>query len=104
IIFNVSASGANLFIQIYPSAEDNSFFIINPTTDRINDSDPYDNDPSLNMLVTFNITVPSNDGYYILFIIAGDASGSPPPFAILEIGFSVGGVAPPGVDWLSIIF
>jgi hypothetical protein len=104
IFFNISASGSNLFIQAHPNAKDNALFTIFPTTDRINDSDSYDNDPTADMiLVTFNITTPSIDDYYVIFIIAGDSSNSQPPFVFLEIGVSVGGVAPPGFD-LSLLF
>ena len=103
IIFNVSATGSNLFIQVYPGAEDNSLFTISPTTNRINDGDPEDNDPSTDILVTFNITVPSTNGYYVIFIISGDSTSTPPPFAILEIEVSVGGVAAPGFDFSNIL-
>jgi hypothetical protein len=99
IYFNISASGSNLFIQAHPNAEDNALFTIFPTTDRINDSGLYDNDPTPGIvLVTFNVTTPSSDGYYVFFIIAGDNSSSQPPFAFLEISVSIGGVGPPGFD------
>ena len=35
------------------------------------------------------------DGFYYLFILAGDNSSSQPDFDYVTIGFSVGGVAPP---------
>lgn len=104
INFNISASGSNLFIQAHPGAGDNYLFTIHPTTNRINDGDSYDNDPSLNnILVTFNVTTPSNEDYYVIFILAGDSSSGQPPFTFLEIEVSVGGVAAPGFDF-SIIF
>ncbi len=103
IFFDVNASGSDLFIRVYPGVEDNNLFIINPTTDRINDGDPEDNDPSTDILVTFNITAPSTNGYYVIFIIAGDSAEAQPPFAILEIAVSVGGVAAPGFDFSKIL-
>jgi len=103
IFIEVSASGSDLFIQIYPGAEDNSLFTINPTTDIINDGDQEDDDPSTDILVTFTITTPSANGYYVIFIMAGDSAEAQPPFAILEIAVSVGGVAAPGFDFSKIL-
>lgn len=103
IYFNISASGSNLFIQAHPNAEDNGLFTILPTNERINDSGIYDNDPTADMiLVTFTVTTPASDGYYIIFIIAGDNSSAQPPFAFLEIGVSIGGVVLPGFDFSSL--
>ena len=103
IFFNISASGSNLFIQTHPNAEDNALFTISPTTDRINDSGLYDDNPAADMiLVSFNATIPSDDGYYVIFIIAGDSSSSQPPLTFIEIGVSIGGVAPPGFDLSSL--
>ncbi|MHA1985368.1 MAG: hypothetical protein ACW98D_01900 [Promethearchaeota archaeon] len=102
IIINVSASGSDLFIQIYPGAEDNSLFTINPTTNRIQDGDIYDVDPSADMLVTFNITAPASKEFYYIFIIAGEFNNAQPALATLQIGVSVEGAAPPGIDFSNI--
>ena len=102
IVFNVTAMGPNLFVQApseNTSVMQNGMIMILPTTERILDNSTEDKDSNPNaMIVTFNITIPEQEGYYILFILAGDNSsgvGNPPDFAYLEIGFSVGGVAPP---------
>ncbi|MFX0012233.1 MAG: hypothetical protein ACFE9R_18110 [Candidatus Hermodarchaeota archaeon] len=96
IYFNISATGSNLFVQFIPGAKDNDLFNVDPTTNRINDSTLYDSDPTLNSITTqFNITTPMDDGYYTIFIIAGDNSTGQISFAYLEIAFNVGGVLPP---------
>jgi len=100
IVFNVTATGPSLFIQApneTTSVMQNGQLNIQPTTDKIFDGSGEDKDlDSGAMIITFNITIPETDGYYNLFILAGDNStGSPPDFAYVEIGFSVGGVAPP---------
>jgi hypothetical protein len=44
--------------------------------------------------------MPETEGFYYLFILAGDSlpgAGNPPDFAYVEIGFSVGGVAQPPI-------
>jgi len=101
IVFNVTATGVNLFVQApneTTSVMQNGQLTILPTTARILDDAPGE-DKDLNpnvMIITFNITIPEAVGFYYLFILAGDNStGSPPDFAYVEIGFSVGGVAPP---------
>jgi len=102
IVFNVTATGASLFIQApneTTSVMQNGQLTILPTTDRI--FDDYGEDKDLDpdeMIITFNITIPETDGFYYLFILAGDNSTGPgvaPNFAYVEIGFSVGGVTPP---------
>jgi hypothetical protein len=97
VIFNISATGANLFVQAISGARDNDFFIIQPTTERINESSIYDLDPTSNsIIVTFNVTTPINDGYYSIFIIAGnDAHDTNINFAYREIFINVGDAAPP---------
>ena len=102
IIFNVTATGSSLFIQApneNTSVMQNGQLMITPTTDKIWDDSGEDKDPTPNvMIITFNITVPETVGFYNLLILAGDNSsgvGNPPDFAYIEIGFSVGGVAPP---------
>ncbi|MFX0057772.1 MAG: hypothetical protein ACFE85_06415 [Candidatus Hodarchaeota archaeon] len=98
ITFNITATGSNLFIQAPSDAKENNQFTILPTTTRILDNSANDSNPNLNaMTVTFNITAPSEDGYYTILILAGDnsVSGSPPPFDYIEIDFSIGGVLPP---------
>ncbi|MFX1586914.1 MAG: hypothetical protein ACFFC1_02060 [Promethearchaeota archaeon] len=97
IIFNVTATGPNLFIQAPADAKENNQFNILPTTNRILDGSGDDINPTSNaMTVVFNITTPTQDGYYTILIIAGDdsVSGSPPPFDYIEIGFSIGGIGP----------
>ena len=102
IIFNVTATGTSLFVQApneNTTIMQNGQLTILPTTDRIFDDSGEDKDsnPSA-MIITFNITIPETEGFYSLFILAGDNSsgvGNPPDFQYIEIGFSVGGVAPP---------
>jgi len=102
VVFNITATGNNLFIQARNDTTDDDFMhngllTILPTTDRILDDAPgVDKDTDSNeMIVTFNITVPDTDGFYYLFILAGDDSSGQPDFDSVRIGFSVGGVAPP---------
>ena len=102
IAFNVTATGPSLFVQApneNTSVMQNGQIMILPTTDKIFDGSGEDKDSNPNaMIITFNITVPEAEGYYSLFILAGDNSSAPsvpPDFAYIEIGFSVGGVAPP---------
>jgi hypothetical protein len=102
IFFNVTATGSSLFIQApneNTSVMQNGEIMILPTTNKIFDGSGEDKDSNPNaMIVIFNVTVPETDGFYILLILAGDnssAPGVPPDFAYIEIGFSVGGVAPP---------
>jgi hypothetical protein len=106
IVFNVTATGVNLFVQApneTTSVMQNGQLTILPTTARILDDAPGE-DKDLNpnvMIITFNITIPEAVGFYYLFILAGDNSagpGNPPDFAYVEIGFSVGGVAPPETE------
>ncbi|MFX1572585.1 MAG: hypothetical protein ACFFB0_07545 [Promethearchaeota archaeon] len=104
IVFNITATGPNLFVQAIPGAKDNDLFVIFPTTERINDSSVFDLDPTANsILVTFNITTPNETGYYTIFIIAGDNTHGQIKFEFLEINVNVGGVAPPPqYDWSTI--
>jgi hypothetical protein len=97
IYFNISATGSNLFVQFIPGAKDNSLFDVSPTTDRINDSSLYDLDPTHDsILTTFNVTTPTEEGIYTIFIIAGDnETGFAIPFADLEISINIGGVTAP---------
>ncbi|MHA1988437.1 MAG: hypothetical protein ACW98D_17545, partial [Promethearchaeota archaeon] len=108
MIFNVTATGSSLFVQAPLTAKDNGLFNILPNTNRITDGSVNDQNPNPNEItVVFNITTPVQEEFYYILIIAGDDSvpgGNPPPFAYVEIGFSIGGAAPPGVDWLSKIF
>jgi hypothetical protein len=102
IIFNVTATGTSLFVQApneTTSVMQNGQLTIRPTTNKIFDDSVEDKDSNPNiMIITFNITVPETEGYYSLFILAGDNSsgvGNPPDFQYIEIGFSIGGIAPP---------
>ncbi|MBY8988784.1 MAG: hypothetical protein KGD61_10045 [Candidatus Lokiarchaeota archaeon] len=99
IVFNITATGTNLFVQAPNETTDimhNRQLTILPTTDKILDNSGADKDLSLNtMIITFNITIPDADGFYYLFILAGDDSSGQPDFDYVSIGFSVGGVAPP---------
>jgi hypothetical protein len=102
VVFNITASGINLFVQARNDTTDDDFMhngllTILPTTNRILDNAPgVDKDLGSDaMIVTFNITVPDTDGFYYLFILAGDDSSGQPAFDSVRIGFSVGGVAPP---------
>ncbi len=103
IIFNITATGPNLFIQARNETTLDGFMhngnlTILPTTDRILDNAPgVDKDLDSNeMVVTFNITIPDTEEmFYYLFILAGDNSSGQPAFASVRIGFSVGGAAAP---------
>jgi len=99
IIFNVTATGTSLFVQApneTTSVMQNGQLTILPTTDRILDNSTEDKDSNPDsMIITFNITIPETEGFYNLLILAGDNSTTQPDFAYIEIGFSVGGVAPP---------
>ncbi|MFX0047381.1 MAG: hypothetical protein ACFE8G_04350 [Candidatus Hermodarchaeota archaeon] len=103
VVFNVTATGTDLFV-LAPNEDttvmQNGQLIILPSTNRILDNEPgVDKDSNLGaMIITFNVTLPETEGFYYLFILAGDNSAvspNPPDFAYLTIGFSVGGVAPP---------
>ena len=90
VVIEITATGSNLFVQASPGAEDNDEFIIFPTTLRILDSSGSDKNPSSDaMTVVYSITTPAVDGYYSLFIIAGDNLTGQPVFAYVEISFSV---------------
>ncbi|MHA1471471.1 MAG: hypothetical protein ACTSQW_00070 [Promethearchaeota archaeon] len=103
IVFNITATGPNLFVQARNQTTLDGFMhngnlTILPTTDRILDNAPgLDKDSNPNaMIVTFNITIPDTEEiFYYLFILAGDDSSGQPEFASIRIGFSVGGAAPP---------
>jgi len=102
--FNITATGNNLFVQAISGAKSNSLFSILPTTERINESSIYDLDPASNsILVTFNLTTPNENGYYTIFIIAGDDASGQIDFEYIEIIVNVGGVAAPGFDWSIIL-
>ncbi|MHA2401089.1 MAG: hypothetical protein ACXADU_19660, partial [Promethearchaeota archaeon] len=104
ILFNITATGSNLFAQFIPGAYDNDFFAVFPTTDRINDTTVNDLDPNPNsILITFNLTAPAQEGFYTIFIIAGNnVSGIAINFAYAQIDINVGGVARPGFDLANI--
>lgn len=103
VIFNITATGANIFVQIIPDAEDNSLFIIQPTSGRIDETSIYDLDPNPNsIIVVFNITTPEEEGFYTIFIIAGNDAHEQINFAYQIIYINVGGVAKPGFDLSSI--
>ena len=105
IFFNITATGSNLFVQAIPEAKNNDQFVISPTTARITDGSGNDSDLDPNEItVMFNVTAPAAEGYYILFILAGDNNAGKPGFALIEIGFSVGGAAEPVVNPLDFIF
>jgi len=102
IVFNVTATGTSLFVQApnqTTNVMQNGQIMILPTTDKILDGSGEDKDSNPDaMIITFNITVPETEGFYYLFILAGNNSVSPgdaPPFSHIIIGFSVGGAAPP---------
>ncbi|MBY9009798.1 MAG: hypothetical protein KGD74_08035 [Candidatus Lokiarchaeota archaeon] len=102
VVFNITATGPNLFVQARNETTVDGFMhngqlTIFPTTDRILDNSTEDKDLGSNaMIVTFNITIPdTEEGFYYLFILAGDDTSAQPNFDSVRIGFSVGGVAPP---------
>jgi len=100
-VFNVTASGFNLFIQAYPDAENNNDFNILPSNNKILDDsgDDFDLNPNA-MIVVFNVTPTVERGSYTLFIIAGDDVIGGQEFAYIEIIIG----SPPPIDLLSIIF
>ncbi len=106
IVIEITATGANLFVQAYPGAKHNDDFTIFPTTLRILDGSGNDTNFSSNEItVVFNITTPATDGFYTLFIIAGDDSAGQPDFAYANIEFSIGGVVKVvNIDYIGIIF
>ena len=90
VVIEITATGSNLFVQTSPGAEDNDQFAILPTTLRILDNSGNDTNPNADMItVTFNIVTPGVEGFYTLFIIAGDNLAGQPVFAYVEISFSV---------------
>jgi hypothetical protein len=100
-VFNVTATGSNLFVQAYPGAKDNDLFIILPSSDRIVDASGDDFDPNPNAItVAFNVTPTLEQISYTLFIIAGNNLTGARPFAYVEIIIG----APPKFDLLSMIF
>jgi hypothetical protein len=105
ITIEITASGSNLFVQAPSPTRQNAALQITPTTDKILDGDPEDDDTNADaMVVIFNITVPEDDGFYYFFVLAGDNAVSQPTFAYIEIGFSVGGVSAPKPDPIAEIF
>ncbi|MFW9876204.1 MAG: hypothetical protein ACFFG0_24135 [Candidatus Thorarchaeota archaeon] len=100
-VFNVTATGSNLFVQTYPGAKDNDLFVILPSSDRIVDTSVDDLDPNPNAItVAFNVTPTLEQKSYTLFIIAGNNLTGSRPFAYVEIIIG----AAPKFDLLSIIF
>lgn len=100
-VFNVTATGLNLFVHTYPDAKDNDDFNIMPSNDRIVDGSGDDFDPNPNaMTVVFNVTPTVEKDSYTLFIIAGNnlTGGQIFDYAEIIIG------PPPAVDLLSKIF
>ncbi len=106
INFSVTATGSNLFVQLIPGAGNNDEFTILPTTDRISDDSTDDDlDPDPNSIrVVFIITTPEDDGYYSIFIIAGDDTSGQIDFAYQTIDVNIGGVSAPKPDPLAKIF
>lgn len=101
-VFNITATGSDLFVQAYPSAKDNDIFIILPSSeDRIVDGSVDDLDPNPNaMIVTFNVTPTVEQKTYTLFILAGNNATGSRPFAYVEIIIG----AAPKFDLLSTVF
>ncbi|MFX1326726.1 MAG: hypothetical protein ACFE91_01095 [Promethearchaeota archaeon] len=103
LVFNVTATGTNVFIQVIPGrlVEQNfepsyDIFEILPTTERINETSIYDLDPSSNSItVEFNITAPAEESYNLIFIIAGNDASGQINFAYQRINVNVGGVIVP---------
>ncbi|MFX1531246.1 MAG: hypothetical protein ACFFBC_09045 [Promethearchaeota archaeon] len=100
-VFNVTATGPDLFVQAYPGAKDNDLFIILPSSNRIVDGsgDDLDSNPDA-ITVVFNVTPTLIKKSYTLFILAGDNSTGTRPFAYVEIIIG----APPKLNILSMMF
>jgi len=100
-VFNVTATGSDLFIQAYPGAKDNDQFNILPSNNKIVDASGDDLDPNPNaMTVVFNVTPTVEKESYTLFIIAGNNLTGGQQFAYAEIIIG----SPPEFDLLSKIF
>lgn len=100
-IFNISATGPDLFVQAYPNAKDNNNFDISPSNDKIVDDSGDDLNPNLNaMIVVFNVTPLVEQNSYTLFIIAGNNLTGGQQFAYAEIAIG----APSGFDLTSAVF
>ncbi len=102
VIFTVTATGANLIIQLIPGMYDNDLFVILPTTDKISDNSPYDQDkinPDV-ITVLFNVTTPATDGIYTLFILAAEDpfDAAEDPFTYLSVYINVGGISEPSTN------
>lgn len=102
VIFTVTATGANLIIQLIPGIYDNDLFVILPTTDKISDNSPYDLDlinPDV-IKVKFNVTTPATDGIYTLFILAAEDpfDAAKDPFTYLSVYINVGGISEPSTN------
>ncbi|MFX0027783.1 MAG: hypothetical protein ACFE8B_01115 [Candidatus Hermodarchaeota archaeon] len=100
-LFNVTATGSNLFIHTYPGAKDNDLFTILPSSNRIVDDSVDDLNPTSDTItVAYNVTPTLEQKSYTIFIIAGNNLTGSPPFAYVEIIIG----APPKIDILSNIF
>jgi len=100
-VFNITATGSNLYVQAYHGAKDNDNFIILPTSDRIVDASGDDLDPNPDAItVAFNVTPTLEKKSYTLFIIAGNNLTGKRPFAYVEIVIG----AAPKFDLLSNIY
>ncbi|MFX1380263.1 MAG: hypothetical protein ACFFA4_14340 [Promethearchaeota archaeon] len=100
-VFNISATGPDLFVQAYPGAKDNDKFNIIPSKDKIVDASGDDLDPNPNaMTIIFNVTPIVEQESYKLFIISGNNLTGGQQFAYVEIIIGV----PPGFDLFSAIF
>ncbi|HDZ17958.1 hypothetical protein LCGC14_1439890 [marine sediment metagenome] len=105
ITIEITATGSNLFVLAPSATQNNVDLQITPTTERILDGSAEDEDTNTDaMVVTFNITVPEDEGFYYFFVLVGDNMESQPDFAYIEIGFSVGGVSAPTPDpwWVNV--
>ncbi len=98
VIFNLTAMGANVIIQVTPGIDDNDLFVILPTTDKISDNSIYDLDSNPDIItVEFNVTAPATVGSYTLFILAAEDpfSASKDPFTYISVTINVGEISEP---------
>ncbi len=87
---NISATGTNANVEVFPTAKDNSKFQV--AQGEITDNSVNDTNPAAGSIqVTLNFTAPAEEGSYTIFILSRDPSQAPrPAFAYVEFTITVG--------------
>jgi len=99
ITLDITATGANLVVDVYAGALDNDLFTISPGN-IVADGDANDLDAAADAInVKLDITLPSERGEYTLRILARDVtlSGINTPLATLDLVVTVGEPIPPTI-------